>query len=941
MYRQILVEPSDCDYQRIVWRESSDDAVVDYRLLTVTYGTASAPFLAIRCIQQLARDSVNVYPLGARALLENTYVDDIMAGADTTQSLIVLKNELVSLLTSACFELRKWASNDQTLLDTVPQDHCQSQSLLSLKLDAALKALGIMWCPITDEFRIQVELSAPISSPTKRIVLAESAKLFDPLGWLAPSILIVKILFQELWQLGVGWDDVLPAKVANKWLNYREDLQNLRLIKIPRWIGASSSQLVDIVGFCDASTLAYSAVVYGRVINEHGVSHVNILAAKTKVAPIKTVSLPRLELCAAVLLGRLIHSVRQSLPNRIGTVSAWSDSQVTLSWLKGNPNRWQTFVANRVIDTIALVPPTSWRYVSTKHNPADCATRGLSPSQLNSFQLWWNGPPWLRLDHAQWPNFNFSVIDSDKVPESRRSLVRSCVANTQSNDMLNLSDKYSNLATLVRVVAWCKRFGDNLRKVKQDRFLGVIKAEEYRWALTHLIKMVQCDSFPEELNRCMNNEAVLCRSHLRSLHPFIDGEGVLRVSGRLANSLLPNSAKYPIILPKVSSLTRLIITQAHLQTLHGGQQLVLSHLFATYWILGAKQLVRQHIHQCMVCFRFRANCRKQLMGQLPSPRVTPARAFLHTGVDYAGPIYIKRSTVRNAQTVKGYIVVFVCLCTKALHLEVSSDLSTAAFIAAYQRFTARRGKCASLYSDCGTNFVGADSELSKFVRSCVSESNSVLARIVASDMTAWKFIPPGSPHFGGLWEAGVKSVKHHLRRIMGNACLTFEELTTTLAQIESCLNSRPLCPLSNDPTDCNALTPGHFLIGEALITVPHPSLLDVNTHRLNRWQRLQQLFQQFWAQWSSDYLRRLQQRPKWTESRPNLAVGELVLVMHEQLSPSKWPLARIIATHPGRDGLVRVVSLQCGDKTMKKPIVKICPLPSSTYCSPPLLQGGE
>ncbi|XP_011875823.1 PREDICTED: uncharacterized protein LOC105570743, partial [Vollenhovia emeryi] len=285
------------------------------------------------------------------------------------------------------------------------------------------------------------------------------------------------------------------------------------------------------------------------------------------------------------------------------------------------------------------------------------------------------------------------------------------------------------------------------------------------------------------------------------------------------------------------------------------------------------------------------------MGQLPTERVTPSRPFQHTGVDYAGPFLLKTWKGRNSRTYKAYISLFVCHATSAIHLELVTDYTTDAFIAAYKRFTARRGICSTLRSDCGTNFKGADSVLRHFFTSSSKEIKE-LASLLATDGTQWQFNPPAAPHFGGKWEAGVKSVKFHLKRVIGENRLTYEEMATLLTQIEAVLNSRPLSPLTDDPDDLQVLTPGHFLIGSAITTLPEPSLELIKCSHLSRWQLNRQMLSSFWSRWSKECLQRYLAMYKWNKTLPPLKEGTLVLVVDERYPPSKWPLGRIIQLHP-------------------------------------------
>ncbi|XP_071650768.1 uncharacterized protein [Temnothorax longispinosus] len=315
------------------------------------------------------------------------------------------------------------------------------------------------------------------------------------------------------------------------------------------------------------------------------------------------------------------------------------------------------------------------------------------------------------------------------------------------------------------------------------------------------------------------------------------------------------------------------------------------------------------------------------MGQLPAEPARPDRPFQSAGVDYAGPVFLWITKGRGHKAVKGYICLFVCLFSKAIHLEAVSDLSSASFLAAFKGFTARRGHCRLLMSDNGTNFRGAAKELRAMFKTTSSFYHASAADL-ANHGTEWSFIPPGAPHFGGLWEAGVKSVKYHLRRVLGEHKLTFEEMATLLSQVKACLNSRPLYALSNDPSDLSALTPGHLLVGEPLVNIPEPSLLGADVNRLpSRWALVSGMRDHFWSRWSREYVHHLQQLKKWRRTSPNLEVGTLVLLKDELQPPAKWALARVTALHPGSDGLVRVVSIKIASAAFRRPIAKLCPLP--------------
>lgn len=353
---------------------------------------------------------------------------------------------------------------------------------------------------------------------------------------------------------------------------------------------------------------------------------------------------------------------------------------------------------------------------------------------------------------------------------------------------------------------------------------------------------------------------------------------------------------------------------------------MMAFLRRSYWVIDGQKEASQFVKRCVTCFRFKARPTTQQMAALPAARVEPSRPFKHTALDYSGAVMVRSAKGRGHHATKAYFCVFVCLATKAVHIELVSDLTTLAFIAAYERFGARRGLCTDIYSDNATNFVGASAV---FLRSERKLFDAQIQTALANRGTTWHFSPPLSPHFNGLAESAIRSVKHHLRRVIGDSTLTFEEMTTILTKVEACLNSRPLHPISNDPNDLEVLTPAHFLIGEPIVTMPQCSTIDPNPSLLTRWKLTQQMVQRFWVRWSTDYLHTLQQRRKWQQRERNLRVGDLVLVLDDNQPPSKWAIGRIIDTHPGNDNQIRVVTIRTINGTYKRSIVKVARLPTA------------
>ncbi|XP_058817141.1 uncharacterized protein LOC131680443 [Topomyia yanbarensis] len=745
------------------------------------------------------------------------------------------------------------------------------------------------------------------------------AKLFDPLGILGPIIIKAKIFMQMLWKEKLSWDEPLLDHPKEEWQNYRADLTALKSFSVPRLVKApGSANNIQLHGFCDASERAYGACIYIRSVGHDGVVTVRLLTAKSRVAPVHHTTIPRLELCSAVLPSHLYCKVTESL-NVGADAFFWSDSMITLHWLHNSPSKYKTFVANRIAEVQRITDGCTWNHVAGLENPADIISRGTSSSDLFNLALWWKGSPWLTSDPTEWPN-SFVKFDTTKFP-------------TKVLEEKTCPFIYSSLTRLLRIVAYCRRFIQHCRS-KLSGTIPVsspyLTADELSRAAFGLVVTTQAECFPQQLALVRDGKESELKKSWRKLDPFLH-EGALRVGGRLNQSLYSFTRKHPLILPAVHPFTELILDSAHKQLMHAGPRLMIAHIRERFWPLNLRNLARKKVRSCIQCYRVQPRPESQLMGQLPKVRITPARAFLNTGVDFCGPVLIKHA-VRRSKPIppsRAYIALFVCMVTKAVHLELVSDLSTEGFIAALKRFVVRRGRPISVYCDNATNFSGAERELQALLKQFLNQQQREKIISFCADVTVgFHFIPARAPTFGGLWEAAVKALKHHLRRVVGTESLTSEAMQTVLCQIESCLNSRPLTAASEDPSDLGVLTPGHFLVGSALQSIPEPDLASVPCNRLSLWQAIQRKCQQFWKLWSTDYLHQLQQRTKNLYRQPNILVGKLVLLKDDNLPPLKWSLARVTAVRPGPDELVRVVSVKFPSGAIyDRPILKVCLLP--------------
>ncbi|XP_039309090.1 uncharacterized protein LOC105201565 [Solenopsis invicta] len=927
MYRQVSVRDCDRDYQRILWRFSMDEPIKEYRLNTVTYGQASASYLAIRSVRQLAEEYEGSFPLAAKCVLNDMYVDDIIGGAQTIDEAKELQRQLIELMSKGCFKVHKWHSNVTGAVHNLSKN--ENQATVDLKLNDVVRTLGLVWEPSTDVFLFTIRFNKQVRS--KRELLSEISKLFDPLGLLGPVITLAKLLMQETWKIEINWDSELPASTLSKWEKLQSELSNSPILRIPRRISSQHvSQNLILYGFCDASQDAYGACVYVKNCGKD--EHVaQLLCSKSRVAPLKTISIPRLELCSALLLARLIDQIKQACKFEFSRVFAFTDSLVTLYWIRGDLSRWKPFVANRISELTDLLPVEIWAHVRSEDNPADVLSRGAYPTILQTCNLWWEGPPWISSNSDDFQSQGYTseaqAVETEEIKsEERRSKVVSHHTRMQDAIFQHLYSRISDLNKLERVLAYCLRFISRCKAGSKESSEQLTIAE-IETARSHLVKNAQAEGFQEEILVLRQAKQIKHSSKLLSLHPFLDDQGLLRVGGRLRNAPLSFSQKHPILLPANHKLTRIVIEREHKRLLHAGPQALLAAIRRKYWPLRGRDIVRKVYHSCVWCSRRQPHASSQLMGNLPADRVTPSRPFYNCGVDFAGPFITLLSKGRGRKTTKSYLALFVCFATKAIHLEAVSDLSTEAFLATLKRFIGRRGCPQKIYSDNATNFKGAQREISEMYTFLQQQVKGSLHKKLLEEGLQWIFIPPYSPHWGGLWEAGVKSCKNLLRTVLGNSNFTFEELCTALIQVESCLNSRPLYALSNDPSDLEPLTPGHFLVEGPLTSLPEINLQDINIHRLNRWQLVQRSCQDFWKRWAAEYVSSLQGRFKWQKTQQDLQIGDLVIIREDHTPSYQWKLGRVTELHRGQDNCVRVVTIRTASGVTKRAINKLCKLP--------------
>ena len=796
----------------------------------------------------------------------------------------------------------------------------------------SLKALGMSWETSTDcfFFNIAKNILESKDCETKRSLLSLASKIFDPMGLLSPYVLRAKMMFQELWSRGLQWDDKLPSDILSQWRSWKTELSDISDIKIPRCFTANTGtpERIEIHGFGDASPKAYGAAVYVRTVDMNGHINTKLVMSKSRVAPLKRVTLPRLELLASVINARLVSFVAESMKREISQVVLWADSTIALYWIKGLSYKWKPFVANRVEEIQLKFSPYQWRYCPGKENPADCLTRGLTCKDLHQTEKWWTGPSWLSLPSEEWPS---NIAADETVANLACKESRNTVQILTTIELKEVIDpeRHGSWLKLIRVTAIVFRAVQLFKKIakhpKPEQPWQDLSVEELQEAEMYWYRRVQSATYKEELQALSNGRQISRSNRILMLDPIYDSrKKVMRVGRRLQDSNLPEEAKHQVILPHGHLIVEKIM-QVHHQSVCAGPSTTLSVLRQKIWITQGLRDVKRVIQNCRRCRQQHAAACSQKMGNLPKERVQSSFAFSHVGVDFAGPLYTR--TKNDIQ--KAYICLFTCASSHMTHLELTDSLNTDDFLQAFRRMINRRGLCQSMQSDNAKTFKAADRTLQQlFASSKIKRMKHIDQNRVAKELASlgikWKFITERSPWRGGWWERIVKSVKVPLKKVLGNALLSSTELYTILTDIEAMINSRPLTYVGDDTRDPEPITPAHLAIGRALRSIPSGSIKKEDRgHIIQRFLYHQRLLNHFWKRWRQEYLQKLSIRNKWKVEQPSIEIGDVVLISDDNVQRGKWPMGRIIKVHPGSDGLIRTATLQTQRGELRHPVQRL------------------
>lgn len=927
MFYQFYVHEKHRDFLRFLWYRNNniDGDLIEYRMKVHVFGNSPSPAVATYGLRKTAECASSLYGKDIEDFVNNNfYVDDGLVSLQSAEEIISLVQRTQKALSHVGkLRLHKIASNSTAVLKAFENSDLSS-SIKDLDLDVDTppvhRSLGLCWNIAADYFTFHS--TAEPKPYSRRGVLATMNSLYDPLGFAAPVSLKGKLLLRDHVACTLDWDDPLPEDRREEWETWRNSLSCLNQVQVPRqYVKMSSSTITGQIHiFSDASQEAIAAVAYMKVCDGN-ISNVGFVIGKAKVAPKHGHTVPRLELCAAVLGVQLGQTIEDELGIPAKDMNFYTDSKVVLGYLHNRVRRFYIYVSNRVDKILAFSQPDQWTYIPTNFNPADQGTRCLKAELLQE-SMWLMGPSVLK-DQVQPVSTDFELVNPDEDAEVRpqvKVVSQVTVAKTQvcqSSLGIETFERFSSLQSLVRAIAWIIHIADSFQTPTRNcrgwhRCSSFLSVDNGKRATHLIIKEVQSKFYGTEIERLKAGKPIPKDSNILSLSPILDGDGLLRVGGRLRKAQLPSSQKNPLLIPGKAYLAKLIITDCHEKVSHQGRHFTEGMVRQMgYWISGGKRLIYQLISRCVKCQRLRGRMCQQQMSDLPDARLTPAPPFTYVGVDVFGPWNIvARRTRGGVSNSKRWAVMFTCLTCRAVHIELVEDMSSSSFINSLRRFQSIRGKVTEFRSDRGTNFVGASDDLHI---NAINVGDIPLRKHLYASGTVWKFNPPCSSHMGGSWERMIGVIRRVLDSLLleeGRKNLTHEVLSTFMCEVMAIVNSRPITPVSSDPESPFILTPNILLTQKTDASVEPFANLDVREVYKSHWKHVQVLSEQFWKRWQKEFLPTLQQRRKWHKERPNLKEGDVVLMEDKDLPRNHWPLGVVSRVFPGDDGLVRKVEVR-------------------------------
>ena len=920
-HNQVQLIPADVHMQRFLWRGMrTNESPQTLAVAVNNFGVKPANCIATLALHKSAEMFEEKYPDASRDIKEQTYIDDELVAGENSEVLHRKTEQMDEITTHAGMKNKGWKFTGDEGEVTIGSD-------VGVEDD---KVLGLFWNPKTDMFLFQVKLKLKRDTGdangsvdtlicseeelehlelhivlNRKIVLSNVMKIFDPLGLLSPLILQAKLLLRETWNVeGLGWDDPLPKEQAKDWLKFLKSLLELNSIQVPRslWPEGEVEGLPMLIIFSDGSISAYGAAAYIRWEMRDGSFWSRLIMAKSKIAPKRIISVPRMELSGAVMGNRVKNFLLKETNIKFGRVINLVDSSTVLGYLHKESSLYAQFEGIKIAEVQSsnefkdgkLV---NWGWVPGCHNPADWCTKPRSLQDLMGDECFLTGPSFLRTKEEDWPiKFSFRTDKLEGEIEHRNRVVCSYVSSTFPDIIGRLSGNSSSWNRVVRAAAWL------LRLVPSDRRpRGPLSCDEVNSATTYIIKEVQ-----NEID-CELTEGAAGRGRYRKLAPMKDENSVWRVGSRLANFVpFTRDGKMPKILPTHHRVTLLIMVSAH-QLSHPGLDGTLSRFYAKgFWTVRAGHVARMVKNSCVTCRKIAKITIEQPLGDYSYERLTMLQAWGFCQLDLFGP-FSCRGDVNPKTTKKTWAVVIEDVNSGAVHLDIVQDYSTQAVLLTMRRFGALRGWPGIICSDPGSQLESAGGKLESWWLTM----GDALRTLGSSKNFRWDISPADSPWRQGKAERRIGVVKKLLRLAIGDSRVTPVELQTILFECANICNERPM-GLSKPREDgsYSLITPNQLIHGRSPHGLPDDVELADQLPVASRYRIIQHVTTSFWSRWSREVSPGLVRRQKWHRKGRNLQVNDVVMICETTKVKSKYRLAIVDEIKTSADGQVRSATVR-------------------------------
>ena len=926
MYHNVGTGEIEANLRRLLWRECEQNRPPDvYCFEKVTFGDRPAGCIVVSALQATAEMFSHYSKKAAHVLKQDSYMDDTLSGDNSIKEAKDLVSNIETIARKGGFKYKKFIFSGEY------EDNGESKP--------SEKALGIVWEPSEDKIKVRIELN---HNKKKRGVRSEAVRveaipfsrriclrlvngIFDPLGMATPVTVKLKMLMKSHFVANnkyKKWDTLLEPNEAIEWIRALQEILRLSDIAVPRhpvnapYPNINEDGKFTLICFTDASQEAMCAAVYLRYETSTGEIDVGLIAAKTKVSPVKATTMPRLELCASLLGARLSSKIVADIEHENKCFDSkyfLMDSKIALGVLN-KCHLSDEFNGNCAAEVRGKTEEFTFAWVDTKENIADLGTRGASVEQVEANTRWHKGPEWLREPIVNWP---IEIYSLENIP---------VVDNIQFLDPIINVEKYSDIEKLHKLTALCLKYAHSRgtgRKKSNDWRKIQLLPEDYRKAEQYWIKEVS-----------YNVIKLYNAGKLQSLRPIKvwDEKGqFLKVvtSGRLGELLkIGYDVEELTILDPRHPYTKLILKAYH-EMDHGGNDRAVWRSRNRFWIPQARKIVKQIRAQCYRCKLLAKRNASQLMAPLPNQRVLPTPAWTYTSVDLFGPLE-HVDMVRKRTKEKCWGIIFTCMVCRAVHIDLTQAYHTDALLQALRRFMALRGTPKRFLSDQGTQLVACSKEVAVMLELI---DWSVIEGWCSRRIIEWHFIPPQGQHMNGVTESLIRSTKNILKQSLDGKRLTFIETQTVMHEVAQVLNSRPLGVYSkpgSDPLDGGPITPNHLLLGRASSNIPDHRYSNVNLTKRIRFQ--QTIVEEFWKKWKIAVFHSLVPQYKWHKTQKNVQIGDVVLVNDDGALVGEYKLGQVVDVKVSNDGLVRTAKILCVRRTdnnitktvLERPIQKLC-----------------